>query len=188
MRRWGRHAFTLCSAVSLVMLVAVAVAWVRSYWWTDQLVWTRIDGNRFLQSARGHLWLQMQLGDLSGLPPDDFGLDYRRFQPYSPPHSLLSFYGPDDRFVGGSSFRRAGFEWYTLEDGNGIVVATGVARCSSIALAMAVLPLAWGTSRAVSYVRQRRRKRAGQCTACGYDLRASPERCPECGTSSTVRA
>jgi hypothetical protein len=45
------------------------------------------------------------------------------------------------------------------------------------------LPLIWLAQKR----RSRRRRRMGQCEACGYDLRASRERCPECGRTRTLR-
>jgi predicted RNA-binding Zn-ribbon protein involved in translation (DUF1610 family) len=45
----------------------------------------------------------------------------------------------------------------------------------------AVLPLT-ASHRIVRTRRRRKQNRAGLCTNCGYDLRATPEKCPECGT------
>jgi hypothetical protein len=50
-----------------------------------------------------------------------------------------------------------------------------------LCLATAILPAV----RLIRWRINRRRRQTGTCPTCGYDLRATPERCPECGRTSS---
>jgi hypothetical protein len=81
-------------------------------------------------------------------------------------------------------WNRLGFFWWSRNDGAGktklLVLGTPY---WAPALALALPPAAW---LALAVRRLRRKRRPGACRVCGYDLRASPDRCPECGAPSTT--
>ncbi len=195
-RRVCRHLFTLCAAASLVMCVAVCVLWVRSY---DSYVrhdtvrwqftnfrlyesheWPLYYGQAFVTVARGGIevyWTRTEVDALYGSLPErgwDFELSGGKY-PLLP--------------NGSATFTWGGFEWHYSKRTWPKTRVDSQPSKREFALTLplwfvtastAVLPIAW-----LRQARRRRRKRLlNLCEQCGYDRRASPDRCPECGTAS----
>ena len=150
-----RRLSTLLSALSLVLCVATCVLWVRSHRTRDNYGWDNAGGHRQITSGDGRVVLFVMPGAAPGA--------------YSTGHTTFPAMGgatSGERVVPG-------------------VTTYGEATLWSVAVADWLICALLGTAAAPLFARgwllRRRRARRGLCPACGYDLRATPDRCPECG-------
>ena len=178
-RRLVKIAVTTTVALSLLLSAALAVLWYRSYRLTEKVTWTRTDGQRSLRTAHGHV--VFALYDGPARPVDPRGLKYTHDQPSGPEHDLTwVLILCSDRTSKLVRWERGGFGW-TKRSSSRDLILTAAAPFWSVTTATAALPLAWTALRLSPRARHRRRNRQGLCPTCGYDLRATPTRCPECG-------
>ena len=178
----ARRLFTLLAALSLLLCVAVGVLWVRNHLLLggshyDAVVLTKLGpaghwrAVAFTHRGRVHAeWWHST--NWPPLPPDDSRLSPWRVARVG--SGTMDDIDPDTATLG---FR---FRHLTMS-GRGITnLREAVVPLWSILLPSAVMPALWFRRR----VRQRMRRRRHLCQTCGYDLRATPGRCPECGTSA----
>jgi hypothetical protein len=185
--RW--KLFTLCSAVSLLLSVAVCVLWVRSYRVRPQEQEFKAAGTKWrAASGDGRLWIDDLPAVLDELHFRQRGLD-RAYADLDRLWDDLKARGrleaglrasePDSRDFG-PELDGAEDRVRRLER----VMPPAVRRLVSIPHGLAAVvcaaPMAIMLARRAGF-RLRIRFRAGRCPACGYDLRATPDRCPECG-------
>src|SRR5690242_11214938 len=171
-----RKLFTIVAALSAVLFMAVVALWVRSYWVSDNWVRDAPGVRMGVGSERGRVaW--RHVGFTPGTPVQFIGAPgYQAVTVTS--SATISMVTP-------GSWSFAGFRGSHSQMAIGRPPApSGVITIDEFtlplwapALAAAILPALW----LLLWVRRRRCTPAGCCPQCGYDLRATPERCPECG-------
>jgi hypothetical protein len=201
MRRLLQILLNAATLLSMLLCIATAALWVRSYFvsdWVarqafenegDQCYWTQ----DHILSGRGGfgMFRIVQAEGLmtrSGKPTRVEFAERYGYIPFHRTHPPLypSFPVGDrgTRVWGG--FKRGGF---LLPDPDGRrrprrYAWQWVAPYWAVVPPLALLPAVWSWRA----VRRRRRSRQGMCQTCGYDLRATPERCPECGAVPSAQA
>jgi hypothetical protein len=151
-----RRLFTALSVLSLLLCVATLALWVRSYWRLDYATYVR-DGALWVSFES--LWGQVQF---KRLPAETIGASVPRG------FWRLSELAPKWRLG-------SGVLWFHYFNSKGVRVVT--IPHWFLALIFAILP----ALHLRALVRSRRLHRISLCPRCGYDLRATPDRCPECG-------
>jgi len=185
-----RIIFDALTVVSLVLCMVAAALWVRSYFVFDAVagcVRETLTSGTYVQafSAGGTITLRRFDLTLTGAtaPPPEYRLrDLLHFDVGQQRHWTRGDPGPwaQDRFhylVGFSSwdgtYRRLSLRDVTMvERDRGITLPHWL----PMVFAAAAPALWWRASR-----KGRMRRHAGLCVTCGYDLRGTPDRCPECG-------
>jgi hypothetical protein len=185
MRRLFRVLFYATTVLSLLLCLGMSGLWVRSYWVADRYC---NGAGAFAVSTGGMLSV---LGRPSSLPAGTPALSgtlsprgYRSLQPTRLAPRRASASQPGYQ----SSFDFVGVSWFLTYGGKvGRGYLTPFFQATAphwIGVALfGVLPGIFLLRRLPRWVRGLRRRGldAGCCGSCGYDLRATPSRCPECG-------
>ena len=165
----------LFAAVSVTLWLGTITLWIQSYWRTRSVRLSRAQFECLVVVDRGVLGF-----DLCGGDTGDRGFDWNDYR-------RAAVYGRDKlNTFGQTPWSRLGFGTWTYDRdvGSGFFLGRSIPGRAvflplwCVAAATAVTPLLWVHRRH----RRKLREVTNLCVSCGYDVRATPARCPECGT------
>jgi hypothetical protein len=164
-----RRLLNLATWPSLLLFVATAALGLRGYWRGDEIRRLSRQHGVYLDSARGVATLYFDR-----LAVNRPGVEWEYVHPDT--HDLRRGDDMIEATVAAhtaNGFRLLGVAvWFARPVGNPPILLRLPLWLPAVLFA--VLPL-------VRLSRLRRRLPPGHCAACGYDLRATPDQCPECG-------
>lgn len=188
MRTRRRILFNVLTLLSAALWIVTIAFWVRSYWTTDLISHStnpspssgwRFSHANFLAANGYVMWHQ----EVFQFKPDAPGMRSDQADQY------LVTRRPSERFGTWRRFRDSMWFEVTWHSPNPLGKRPGVVAAYfhyirvplwAIVVLSSILPAILVRHN----VRLRNMRRAGLCPTCGYDLRATPGRCPECGRAA----
>jgi hypothetical protein len=175
-----RRFFTILSAVSLLLCVLTTAIWLHSIDSFDSVTWTKWEQSNSSTASIQQFRLHCDHSRMS------FASERSTFtsqalilasQKYLPSGTHFYHFRSDNMVTNMSDQRLWIAGTTTTGPGRSGTVSTIQLPAPVLIFVLAVFPTWW-----LLKVRRLRSHPVGSCKTCGYDLRATPDRCPECGT------